>query len=137
MSENARTVLGVLGHFSLHSHSPELVGKMSNPRDGWTSTKNLFPNIEDFPAFSNVTPNCRLNVTSLFHFRHIVPFCMSEEAERLDAVNTLVKTTRMSDTTPTFGVQTVHSTLLKTVTNAHLCLARVVRQCTTFWLVWA
>ena len=96
MSDNAHNVLGLLGHPVSHSQSPELFGQMLQSEGRTDVDYRTFdlPNIEDFPAFLERHPQLAgLNVT-VPHKQTIVPFLhgMSEEAERLGAVNTLVKT---------------------------------------------
>ena len=96
MSDNARTVLGVLGHPVSHSQSPELFGRLLQSEGRTDVDYRTFdlPNIKDFRAFLERHPQLAgLNVT-VPHKKAIVPFLhgMSQEAERLGAVNTLVKT---------------------------------------------
>ena len=145
MSDNARTVLGVLGHPVSHSQSPELFGRMLQSEGRTDVDYRTFdlPNIEDFPAFLERHPQLAgLNVT-VPHKQTIVPFLhgMSKKPSVWAPSTRWSKRTKDgSDTTPTFGDSNgPFNPSSETATNAHLCLARVEvqRQCTTFWLVWA
>ena len=96
MSEGASKLLGVLGHPIGHSQSPRLFKRIlaAESREDVVYRTFDLPNIEDFHTLTHDHPNLvGLNVT-VPHKKAIVSKLagVSEEAQAVGAVNTLVKT---------------------------------------------